>query len=260
MFGDLWYYGVCCMLTGAIMSDKSKRKTRDELERELIALQKRCERQEVILNAIPELILVLTRDGIYTAAYPTDNLPMPIPTETLVGNHLKKVVSATFYQKLERLINEAFENETVTSIENRYVYNEQVIYYETNIIPVGQTMYIIKVRNITPRRTAAAGRTSLTLALYENLKAHLTNIGELDYPQASPATSPYPLDETERFILFSITQGLTNAEIGVDLNVSTSTVANRLTVIYKKLGVKNRTQAISLVLGGGLDTMLSSKE
>jgi DNA-binding NarL/FixJ family response regulator len=53
----------------------------------------------------------------------------------------------------------------------------------------------------------------------------------------------YHLSECETEILKLIAQGKKNKEIATELKISEQTVKNRITTIFLKLGVTNRTQA-----------------
>ncbi len=61
-----------------------------------------------------------------------------------------------------------------------------------------------------------------------------------------------PLLERELDILRLVAQGLDNNEIGERLGLSDKTIRNRLTVIFDKLYVNNRTQAALYALRRGL--------
>lgn len=61
-----------------------------------------------------------------------------------------------------------------------------------------------------------------------------------------------PLIELEMNILRLVAQGLNNSDIGSRLGLSEKTVRNRLTIIFSKLHVNNRTQAALYVLRRGL--------
>ena len=52
------------------------------------------------------------------------------------------------------------------------------------------------------------------------------------------------LTEREARMLQALCTGASNAEIAAALCLSHSSVKNRLTVIYEKLGVRNRTEAV----------------
>lgn len=58
-----------------------------------------------------------------------------------------------------------------------------------------------------------------------------------------------PLTEREFELLQDIVEGLTNSQISAKENLSLSTVKWHLQNIYSKLGVKNRTSAVSVVIG-----------
>jgi len=56
------------------------------------------------------------------------------------------------------------------------------------------------------------------------------------------------LTPREQEILFHLVKGLTNKEISAATNLAVDTVKTHLRNIFRKLGVKNRTQAISIAL------------
>lgn len=63
------------------------------------------------------------------------------------------------------------------------------------------------------------------------------------------------LTERELDILRLVAQGLDNNEIGAELGLSEKTVRNRLTVIFEKLHVNNRTQAALYALRKGFASL-----
>jgi len=62
------------------------------------------------------------------------------------------------------------------------------------------------------------------------------------------------LTPREQEILHHLTKGLTNKEISTVANLAVDTVKTHLRNIFRKLGVKNRTQAISYVIKKSRDT------
>jgi DNA-binding NarL/FixJ family response regulator len=61
------------------------------------------------------------------------------------------------------------------------------------------------------------------------------------------------LSEREKRILQLMAQGLDNKEIGKTLFIAEQTVKNHVSIIYSKLGVRDRVQASRLVIEAGLD-------
>lgn len=58
----------------------------------------------------------------------------------------------------------------------------------------------------------------------------------------------YPLTDRELEILAKVRDGMTNPEIGRELGISAMTVKNHLTAILRKMGVHDRTEAVTLAL------------
>ncbi len=76
-----------------------------------------------------------------------------------------------------------------------------------------------------------------------------------DPPRAVAAESPLPeLTDRERDVLDLLAQGRRNADIAAQLYLSPKTVSNHLTVIFNKLQVAGRGEAIVRAREGGLGT------
>ena len=76
-----------------------------------------------------------------------------------------------------------------------------------------------------------------------------------DPPRAVAAESPFPeLTDRERDVLDLLAQGRRNADIAAQLFLSPKTVSNHLTVIFTKLQVAGRGEAIVRAREGGLGT------
>ena len=55
------------------------------------------------------------------------------------------------------------------------------------------------------------------------------------------------LNDEQKDIVKLVKQGLTNIEIGVELGYSADSIKKRLSVIYKKFGVRKRIELIDLI-------------
>ncbi|MFA7286719.1 MAG: helix-turn-helix transcriptional regulator [Patescibacteria group bacterium] len=62
----------------------------------------------------------------------------------------------------------------------------------------------------------------------------------------------FQLTDHEKKVLGLVSDGLKNAEIARDLKVSAETIKSELKRIFRKIGVKNRTQAAVLCVREGL--------
>jgi DNA-binding NarL/FixJ family response regulator len=79
----------------------------------------------------------------------------------------------------------------------------------------------------------------------------LTEFRRLSDPSAAEQEKMEQLTEGEMEVLRRVAQGADNKDIAKQLNLSESTVANRLRDIYQKLHVNNRTQAALYALRRG---------
>ncbi len=111
-------------------------------------------------------------------------------------------------------------------------------------VEAGATGYLLKD---TPRReladavrAAARGETVLAPPVAAKLVTRMR----------SPA--PEALTPRELQVLAGVARGLTNADIGRDLFISESTVKTHLLKVFAKLGVDDRTRAVTVALERGL--------
>jgi two-component system response regulator DesR len=77
----------------------------------------------------------------------------------------------------------------------------------------------------------------------EMVRAAVLSGEPLDLPGASPAAGP-ALSDREREILFLLGTGATNREIAARLHLGSDSVKKSATALYRKLGVRNRTEAV----------------
>ena len=78
----------------------------------------------------------------------------------------------------------------------------------------------------------------------KNVKAWLNSYSDSqDQAYSDPGRPLQPLSKREMEVLLYLTQGLSNKEIALQLNISHQTVKNHVTSILRKLRVEDRTQA-----------------
>ncbi|WP_433500102.1 response regulator [Sphaerimonospora sp. CA-214678] len=121
--------------------------------------------------------------------------------------------------------------------------------YETDqdivrAVEAGATGYLLKDTSradlLAAIAAAARGETVLSPSVATKLVTHLR----------SPVTGSLSKRETE--VLALVARGLTNADIGKALFISETTVKTHLLRIFTKLGVSDRTAAVTTALERGL--------
>ncbi|GLY13224.1 response regulator transcription factor [Kineosporia rhizophila] len=116
-------------------------------------------------------------------------------------------------------------------------------------VEAGATGYLLKD---TPRpvlvnavRSAARGETVLAPPVAAKLVSHLR-------APAPPPPPVNPLTPREVEVLRAVARGLSNAEIGRELFIGEATVKTHLLRVFAKLGVDDRTRAVTAAMERGI--------
>lgn len=111
-------------------------------------------------------------------------------------------------------------------------------------VEAGAAGYLLKD---TPRRdlasavhSAARGETVLAPMVMKKLLNHMRT------PQLEPLTA------RETQVLRFVARGLTNAEIGREMSIGEATVKSHLVKVFSKLGVSDRTAAVTTAMAKGI--------
>lgn len=133
--------------------------------------------------------------------------------------------------------------------------------YVFEAVKVGARGYLLKDSDadvlIAAIRDVADGATLLNPGIATEILKEFRKAGELP---AHPRHKLSELSEREEDILRLLARGTSNQEIGAALKISEKTVRNRLSEIFSKLRLNNRTQAALYALREGIATLNESQE
>lgn len=119
-------------------------------------------------------------------------------------------------------------------------------------IEAGAIGYLLKSASAaeltTAVRSAAAGRSVLDAAVTGKILDRYRQLTKT----ADASGGPFSLTPKEIEVLGLVGAGLSNSQIAERLGYSQSTIKNRLSVIFSKIGVEDRTQAAIYALTHGL--------
>jgi len=130
-----------------------------------------------ILSVIPDLIFVLSGDGVYIdfKSGNTDDLAMP--KDDFIGKSVFEVLPKAIASKMRSCIDAVLKTRKTNSIEYNLIIKSQVSSFECVIVPFGESKVIAMIRNITVRKEVEeALRTSQEQL--KNFAAHLQDVRE----------------------------------------------------------------------------------
>jgi len=116
-------------------------------------------------------------------------------------------------------------------------------------------VYLDLSNAVTRRRVAALLRADGEVALVGTVEDADLVVSERVVSTAAPgaiAEAGAALTARELEVLRLVARGLSNKEIAADLRITTHTVKYHLAAVLEKLGVRSRTEAVSLGVRKGL--------
>ncbi|MGI8714748.1 MAG: response regulator transcription factor [Solirubrobacteraceae bacterium] len=114
--------------------------------------------------------------------------------------------------------------------------------------PATRVLLFSGAGEISPRAARAAGASGFA---YKDWPARriagavrLVGLGKTVFERHEPQGGALGLSDRERAVLDLMASGATNPEIGEALHLSRHTVKEHSSAVYRKLGVRNRTEAV----------------
>lgn len=148
-----WYLvaiaGVVAMqglMIGALVVQRSRR-------REVEA------RNSAILRAAPDLMFLLTRDGVYVDYHATDDARLALPPSQFIGRHMREVLPPDVVVKFEECFRTLRPGAPPALVEYTLNLPAGESAFEARVVPCRETEVLAVVREITERRRAEAALT-----------------------------------------------------------------------------------------------------
>jgi len=133
----------------AIIKDITERKRReDELHRSET-------KNKAILNAIPDLMWQMNKDGLFLEFIPTKDFPTLISPEQILGKNIRDVTPKWFAQKAMKYTKQAFQTNEVQIFEYQLpstLGSDKMHDYEARLVVGGEDEILSIVRDITERK------------------------------------------------------------------------------------------------------------
>jgi len=118
-----------------------------EIEKELhLSLKK----NKAILDALPELLFIITKEGIYTDYYAFETNKLIIPSDKIIGKNIKDTgFSKEEIETIERKIKRCLKHRSIETFEYMIPSKEKNRYYQARIAPFDKDSVIALVRDTT---------------------------------------------------------------------------------------------------------------
>ncbi|MBL1177414.1 PAS domain S-box protein [Pantanalinema sp. GBBB05] len=132
-------------------------------------LQEAVATNQALLNAIPDLIVRISRDGIYRDGIPTNQLSLLLPRNELIGKSLWEVLPDTLAQQRLNSIEQAFQTGVPQIHEYQLYINGEWRYEEARCVVCRDDEAMVLIRDITDRKQAEAELHQLNLELEQRV-------------------------------------------------------------------------------------------
>lgn len=109
---------------------------------------------QALLDAIPDLILRISRDGIYRGGFPSPEVPMLSPIDDHLGKSLRDILPAELAQQRLEMIERTCQTKRTQIQEYQLCVDGEIRYEESRCVVCGENEVMMLVRDITDRKRA----------------------------------------------------------------------------------------------------------
>jgi PAS domain S-box-containing protein len=118
-------------------------------------------RDRALLDAIPDLMFRVSRDGTYLDVHADDTSGLVRPPEELIGNNVRDVLPADIADEVLACVDQALSTGVMSSVEYRLEIDGVERCFESRMVPGAAGEVVTIVRDFTEQRRAEAARRRL---------------------------------------------------------------------------------------------------
>lgn len=183
----------------------------------------RAPSSDAILDAVPDMMFCLDRDGRYLQFKPAKGQDPFVPPEEFLGRTMREILPEDVADEGLAVIQRALDTGEAQAYDYELLEEEAQRRYEARIVPMGPDQVLAIVRTLKPAATHNAS-----------------------------AAQRYALTKRELAVLQAVAGGHTDKEVARQLQISPLTVRKHVASIRKKMGAQSRTEASVRALKDGL--------
>ncbi|HNT26537.1 MAG TPA: response regulator [bacterium] len=141
-------------------------------------LRESTARSAAILRSVPDLIFLISRDGVFLDYHANDPMLLFAPPQRLLGRHISAVFSPEFAEKLETALAMTLLTDEIRSIEYEEESGETVRCHEMRLVRSGEEAVFMIVRDISDRRRAETDIQEMKELLEERVRERTAQLEE----------------------------------------------------------------------------------
>jgi PAS domain S-box-containing protein len=107
---------------------------------------------KTILRVLPDLVFVLTKEGIFLDFHAPDLMALLVPPEQFIGRHFKEVLPQGVSEKLDDLIKILWESRNTQAFEYALTVSGKRLQFEARMTIFEEDKFLMIVRDITEQK------------------------------------------------------------------------------------------------------------
>jgi diguanylate cyclase (GGDEF)-like protein/PAS domain S-box-containing protein len=124
-------------------------------------------KNHALLNAIPDLMFRIDRNGVFLESKGSKQIPFLLPPEEFIGKRVDEAMPLDIAQKVMHFIGAALESDSMQMFEYQHTLDSTLHFYEARIVQSRDNEVLAIIRDISDRKNAE--RKVIQLAYYDNL-------------------------------------------------------------------------------------------
>jgi signal transduction histidine kinase len=130
-------------------------------ERALETLRRMEVRNRALLDAIPDVVFRISRDGTYLDVQADDSATLPVPAAELIGTNVRDLLPPEIAEHELATIAQALDSQAMTSVEYELKIEGVPRHFELRMVPSGMNEVVTIVRDFTVKRRIEAEQRRL---------------------------------------------------------------------------------------------------
>jgi signal transduction histidine kinase/ABC-type uncharacterized transport system substrate-binding protein len=152
VIGAMVVFAAQGLLIGSLLTQRVRRRRAEQTTREAQA------RNSAMLQAIPDLMFVLRRDGTYIDYHAKDPKLLFVPPEVFLGRTIRDIMPASLIDQFMEALERVFDADEPVIVEYSLPLREgrDVCHFETRLARAGEDLALAMVRDVTDAKRATA--------------------------------------------------------------------------------------------------------